>query len=59
MLQQVHEFIKKLKERLKKEWCLQSWSKEVRFGAPRCSQEEIESGQKRIAWFVTENYKYC
>ena len=32
MLQQVHEFIKTLNEQFIKDWCVQSWSKAVRFG---------------------------
>ena len=49
----------KLKEQLINDWCVQFWSKTVRFETPMCSHGELESVQKRAARFVTEIYNHC
>ena len=49
-----------VKEAAYKDWCAQSWIMAVWFGTlPGVFlQEELESVQKRAAWFVTGNYNY-
>ena len=32
-----------IKEQLIKDWCVQSWSKAVKFWIPSCSQDELDS----------------
>ena len=56
---QVRDFIKPFKEQIIKDWCVQFWSKAVRFGTSRYSQEELESVQNRTAKYVIRNYNYC